>query len=357
MDTPLNGSLRVTSPAPRGVWNELLARDPHSLIFQTPDWTDLMCATGQYTDASRLYESANERRFLLPLVRRKSITPRLSTQGSLPRNWGLGGLVADSPLHSDTVRCVFDDLSHQAVLQTVITPSPLLAPVWESGRPEGVLCNPRLTHILDLEGGFEEVWSGRFLSTTRTAIRKAERSNLDVEWDSTGKFLPVFFEIFMDWAVRRGRERHLPSWLVRWSNARRDPLERFELIARTLGEACRVYVARVNHEPVAATVFLIYGEHAFYYRGTSLREKANPVRANDMLQCVMIQAACQAGCRYYHMGESGGVESLMRFKTGFGAVAYSVSGYSIERLPLTNVSKGMEGILKRVENRLLSRSG
>jgi hypothetical protein len=357
MNKPLDGPVRVTSPAPRDTWEELLARDPNSLIFQTPAWTDMMCSTGHFMDASRLYETASGHRWLLPLVRHKSIVPRLSVQGSLPHNWGLGGLVSDGPLRPETVRGVFEDLAHQPVMQTLVSPSPLLNAVWESGRPREVLHDTRLTHILDLQGGFDAVWSGRFQSTTRTAIRKAERSNLDVEWDSTGRLLPIYFKMFMDWAVRRGGERHLPAWLARWSNARRDPLDRFRRIAATFGESCRVYVASVDHEPVASAVFLIYGEHAFYYRGTSLREKANPVRANDLLQCMMIREACQAGCRYYHMGESGGVESLMRFKTGFGAVATPVIGYSIERLPLTNVARGLEAIMKRVENRLLSHTG
>jgi lipid II:glycine glycyltransferase (peptidoglycan interpeptide bridge formation enzyme) len=147
--------------------------------------------------------------------------------------------------------------------------------------------------------------------------------------------------------------RSLPAWFVRWSNARRDPLDKFRKIAELFGEACRVYVAWVGQEPVASAVFLMYKDHAFYYRGTSIREKANPVRANDLLQCMMIQAACQAGCRYYHLGESGGVESLMRFKSGFGAVALPVMGYAIERLPMTAAAQGVERILKRVEQRLL----
>jgi len=129
------------------------------------------------------------------------------------------------------------------------------------------------------------------------------------------------------------------------------------MIQQFFGDSSRIYVASLDGEPVAATVFLIHGNHAFYYRGTSVREKANPVRANDLLQCMMIQEACQAGCRYFHMGESGGVESLMRFKTGFGAVSTPILGYAVERLPLTQLGKGMDRLLKGVEQRLLSRPG
>jgi hypothetical protein len=36
-------------------------------------------------------------------------------------------------------------------------------------------------HVLDLAGGFATVWQDRFRGTARTAIRKAERSGLEVE--------------------------------------------------------------------------------------------------------------------------------------------------------------------------------
>ena len=45
-------------------------------------------------------------------------------------------------------------------------------------------------------------------------------------------------------------------------------------------------------------------------------------------------AACEAGCRYYHMGESGGAGSLIHFKARYGAIEYSSSEYLIERIPV-----------------------
>ncbi len=352
-----NKAFRVVSPAPRDIWLEILAADPNSLIFQTPTWTDMVCAGGQYIDASRYYETTDGRRWVLPLLRSKSIAPGLARQASLPKNWGPAGALSSRDLCAEDIRTIFSDIQQQPVLQTLLQPNPLLTALWEAGIPASVSRDPRVTHILDLEGGFNTVWEKRFQSTTRTAIRKAERSNLTVEWDSSGKLIPIYFNMFMTWAMRRGRERHLPDWFVRWTNSRRDPQERFEKILQYFGDSSRIYVASLDSEPVAATVFLVYGKHAFYYRGTSVREKANPVRANDLLQCMMIQEACQAGCRYFHMGESGGVESLMRFKTGFGAVPTPILGYAVEHLPLTEMGKGMDRLLKAVESRLLTRQG
>jgi hypothetical protein len=333
----------------------MLDADPNSLIFQTPTWTDLICSTGHYSDASRLYETGDGHRWIVPMVRAQSVAPWLAAQGSLPKNWGSGGAISSVGLRAEDIRATFSDLRSQPALQTILQPNPLLSSIWEAAAPVDIPRDVRITHILDLKGGFDTVWNHRFQSTTRTAIRKAERSALTVEWDTSGKLIPVYFDMFMAWAVRRGHDRHLPGWFARWTNARRDTRERFERIAQFFDSASRIYVAYLGHEPVAATVFLIYKDHAFYYRGTSIREKANPVRANDLLQCMMIQEACRAGCRYFHMGESGGVESLMRFKTGFGAVPTPIHGYSIEHLPLTRISLQVNKLVKLVEGQLLDR--
>ena len=44
------------SPAPREAWKALLGGTEDALAFQTPEWTDCVCAMGRYKDASRLYE-------------------------------------------------------------------------------------------------------------------------------------------------------------------------------------------------------------------------------------------------------------------------------------------------------------
>ena len=315
-----------------------------------------MCSTGYYTDASRLYEAADGRRWLVPMVRKAAMVAPLAAQFSLPHGWGLGGAITEGDFTGEEAQITYADLARQPVIQTGVHPSPLQTGAWEAAIPRGVPSAELLEHVLDLEGGFSAVWEKRFQSTTRTAIRKAEHSNLVVKAENSGELNRIFYEMFMDWSIRRGRERHLPAWLARLTNQRRDPLERFDRISKHLGQAYRVFVAFREGTPVAAAIYLTFGENAFYYRGTSRRELAHPVRANDLLQCLMIQAASDAGCRYYHMGESGGVGSLMRFKAGFGAVPTPFREYSIERLPITRAQAQKERLIKTMETLLLSRN-
>ena len=159
----------VTSPAPRAVWRNLLDQDPEALLFQEPRWVDAMAATGQYADASRLFEFENGGLFVLPLVRRTGLPSSMAVEASFAESWGMGGLVGPRPVTSLEVAAVYDDFARRRVLHATIRPNPLFAAAWSAGKPEGVLASRKRAHVLDLRGGFERVWNERFASSMRSA--------------------------------------------------------------------------------------------------------------------------------------------------------------------------------------------
>jgi hypothetical protein len=340
-------ALQVVSPAPRQVWQQLLKEDTEAVVFQTPAWLDSLCALGGYEDASRLYDMPGGRQLVLPMVRRKGLRGPLTTRASLPVGWGTGGLVASSPVHGDDIDAVWADLAGQSALYTLVRPNPRVAHMWAAAPPPRAMMAPRLAHVLDLTGGFGRVWAERFASTTRTAVRKAERAGLVVECDTTGKLVPVFYDLLRLSITRWAQQQHEPLPLARWRNGRRDPFHKFELIARALGEACRVWVAWLNGQP-AASIVVLQGANASYFRGAIDKELAGPSRANDLLHRLAIEDACRAGCRYYHMGESGTSTSLARFKRGFGAMPHQYAEYRLEALPLTRADRRLRGFVKGV---------
>ena len=67
-----------------------------------------------------------------------------------------------------------------------------------------------------------------------------------------------------------------------------------------------------------------------------------------LLHRLAIEEACRAGCRYYHMGESGSSASLAQFKRRFGANAYGYAEYRLERLPITSVDAHLRRLVKRL---------
>lgn len=338
--------LAVTSPAPPEVWRELLSTDPGALVSQSPEWTYAICQAGPYEDATRLYELPDGRQAILPMVRRLGLPGSSAVEASLPAAWGIGGIVAPGGPRPHEIRAVFSELASRRTLRTSIRPSPLQAAAWDTARPSGTIAVPRLAHVLDLEGGFERVWK-RFAGTARTAVRKAERSRLTVERDVSGRLVPVFYALFERSLDRWARQQHEPSALARWRGRRRDPMRKFDLLARMLDPALRIWVAWLDGEPAAA-ILVLQGANAHYTRGVMNKDLAGPTRANYLLHSLAIEEACAAGCLTYHMGESGTSGSLAQFKTRFGARPHPYAEYHIDPLNLTAVDRQIRGAVKRV---------
>jgi hypothetical protein len=326
------------SPAPREAWAELLARADDALAFQTPRWIDCLCATGRYRDATRLYETRDGRRLLVPMVRRAGLAWPLGLQASLPYGWGFGGILASDPPSAADVSGVLQDLLGAGAARVSLRPNPLSAEVWARGAPPMVRRVPRVAHVVDLEGGFDQV-QARFRSGARRAIRKAERSALTVTCDTSGAHVPVFHSLYQRsvdrWAANKGE----PLWLARRRAALREPEAKFRRVADHLGPACQIWTAWVDARPAASIVVLRHGRSASYWRGAMDTEVAPGAQPNYLLHARAIEEACRAGCRHYHMGETGSSKSLAQFKSRFGARPYEYFEYRIERLPLTEMSE------------------
>jgi hypothetical protein len=203
-----------------------------------------------------------------------------------------------------------------------------------------------------------------FSKMARKAIRKAEREGVTIDSAAGGRNILTYQGLYERWVEHRARARGLPLPFARLvgiprrerigvSLAASPPLERLQLLSRTLDSVFRVWVARVKGIPVAAMITLIRGDVAIAWRATSDPAKAGPVRAMDLLHRHAIEFACHEGCRYYNFGESGGVESLMRFKMRFGATPRTFSGYLIERIPISRVTRRLAVIKPAVENLVL----
>lgn len=338
-------AVQVTSPAPRAVWRKLLDQDPEALLFQEPQWIDAMTATGQYVDASRLFEFENGGQFVLPLVRRTGLPGGMAVEASFPEGWGTGGLIGPRPVTSQEVTAVFDDFARRRVLQATIRPNPLFDAAWSAGRLEGVLVKHKRAHVLDLRGGFEQVSTELFAGSMRSAVRKAERSGLEVECDTTGRLLPDFYRLFLSSVDRWAAQQHEPRWLAHFRARQRDPLKKFQAIAAALGDAFRLWVAKKDGRPVAA-ILVVMGKNASYTRGAMDIELGRSLRANELLHRMAIEDACLAGCRRYHMGETGSSKSLAQFKEKLGAVPVEYSQYTYERLPITQVDLSLRRFVK-----------
>ncbi|MGB5738580.1 MAG: GNAT family N-acetyltransferase, partial [Woeseia sp.] len=240
---------------------------------------DALCAGLNAEDASRLYEFPDGRQLILPLFRSRGLPRCLSVE----RSPLIGSLVSSGPASQMELQAIFNDLGKRRVLRTVVRPSALTGDVWASAAPPDLISIKRRSHVLDLQGGFEEVWKYRFNGQARRAIRKAEKAQIEVECDSTGRLLPVFYEMLQKSIVRWAQANHQPVFLARWRANRRDPIRRFQRMSDALGDAYRIWVAKVHGQPAAA-IIVLFGDNAHYTRGAMDKGVAGPVRANFLLQ-------------------------------------------------------------------------
>lgn len=331
---PINFSM--TSPTPREVWKDVLRASPEALAFHTPAWLDCICATGGYEDASRLYELTGGRRLILPMVRRKGLPERLVTEASLPYRWGCGGVIAPDELTAEDVAIVLSDLAGRAALYTSVRPNPLAA-AWATATAPGLVSVPRLYHELNLESSFDRIWTNQFTARARRSVRKAERAGVTVECDTTGRLVEVFYNLYRLSIDRWARQTGIPVHMERIRARLFEPLRKYQLVAERLGQACRLYVAWLDGRPVATSIVLVQGNHASYWRGAMDKDLAGPSQANFLLHFRSIEDARNAGCRYYHMGESGSSASLAHYKEAFGAEVVQRPELHLERLPITQI--------------------
>ena len=291
---------------------------------------------------------------ILPLAGRRPL-PGVVSAASMPHGLGAGGLLADFPVSPDLLQRVFAHLRQLPFMRLAVRPNPLQANLWRTVAPPEWKTTNRKSHILDLSGGFDAAWSKQFHSTKRNRIRKGQRAGLVIERGNSPEFVRRFYDLYLLWSENRARDRGIPPALVRWLAARREPLWKFESTARDMSQYLQIYFAMFENKPVAGAIYLKMGKSGVYWRGASDAELLNKYPGNDLLQHEMIKDACEAGCINYHMGESGGVQSLENFKEGFGAAAHQYEEYSFERVPVSSTLNGANRLASHVVSRLVKR--
>ena len=321
----------VTTPPARATWTEILD-ESDALAFQTPSWLDCICELTGYRDASRLYVTEEGRTILLPVVVGPALSSGVVEEMSLPYGWGFGGLIAPGGINERDVEAVVGDLLSRPERRVSVRPNPLHVSTWERAAGERVQRVSRLAHILALDGGPEEVWEKRFRGATRTAVRKAERSAVVVEADSTGRLVPAFYELYHRSVQRWARQSGELRLRANWRRLRQEPLRRYRVVADRLGEDCRIWLASVDGQPAAAIVVLTQGQNASYWRGAMDEKLAGPACANQLLQWQAIEHAASSGCRHYHMGDSGSA-GVSLFKAQFGAQPHPYFEYRFGATP------------------------
>ncbi|SDN54771.1 GNAT family N-acetyltransferase [Geodermatophilus sp. DSM 45219] len=340
--------VRVVSPAPRDIWVAVAHDDPHAVPSQTPEWTDWLRRTRGFSDASRLYEFPDGRRLLLPLLARTAAGVTV-TEESMPYGFGYGGpLVAGGRVTLAEARAVLADLARRPVLRAGLVPNPLVAGTWSAAAPGGALRVPSLCHVLDLEGGFDHVWSKRYRQDARRKVRRAEKQSLEVHQVRDSSLVDTFAELNRRCVDRWAQQRHQPLWLAHLVERRRDRVGQLASALAALGSAVTGWTAHLEGEAVAAYVAVQHREQAWFWMSAMDQGLAGRTNAGALLQSLAIEAACRAGARWFQLGESDPGSGVARFKAGFGATPTSYDTLRFERLPLTTATDRLRAVVGHV---------
>jgi hypothetical protein len=306
-----------------------------------------MVDMGHWRDASRWYVAPDGRDIVLPMARHR-FGGSLATHTSFGEGWGFGGLLAEGGVRSSDVELVLDDLGRQRAVRTTIRINPLHADYWaRAAANSGITPRPRSAHVLDLHGGADVVWTSRLITHARGGVRRARKLGVEIECDTTGAQLPVFYGLLLESFGRWAAQHHEPPWMARMRGRRRDPLRKFKVIADRIGGAFRLYIAWYGGRPAAAVLVLI-GANAHYTRGAMDTRVIGNSKANELLMWSAIEDACREGCSTFHMGETAPGSSLATYKEKYGAVPVTYAEYVLERLPLTRMDAALRGTVKRV---------
>lgn len=346
--TSYPGPMTVSSPVPLDVWETALKSDDDAVVAQSLPWRDCVLADGRYRDVSRLYEFDSGTVVVLPLVRPRRVPTLASTVASWPRVWGAAGPIsANGQVGADEAAAILADVAGIGALVTELRLRYDASDAWLSAAAGKFAVEESATWDLDLGGGFGQVWERRFRGSFRQAVRKAERSGLDVEVDRSGRLLGEFYDLYQKSIVRWAAMQHAPVWLTRRRLSSDTNPRRLALVADRFGHDCATWVARRHGAAVAAIIVVKSGGYAKYWRGAMDKEGANAVRANELLHRLAIEDACEDGHRWYDLGFARPESPLAAFKQKFGADLHLNRVLRAERLPVQAAAQLPRELVKK----------
>lgn len=186
--------------------------------------------------------------------------------------------------------------------------------------PRGFQVESRGTHMLDLRPGEEQLWNAALNSGCRRAVRKATAAGVTIAEGDLTTHLDQYFAMAVDVFAKSKRPPVLG----------RDDYTALAEVARS-GGPVKVMFAWHEGRLVAGGIFP-YDEQAIYYLDGVSDPGGLQVRPNNLLHWEVIRWACARGLVRYDM-IGAGIESINRFKRGFGAVQVSYT-YAYRSLDL-----------------------
>ncbi len=272
---------------------------------------------------------ADGTRLLFPLVTVERRLPALTLRLGMPLDWEGTPVAAEGSPTSGKLRALFSALGGRGALRIV---------GGTGGSPpgEGLAVRKRTSHVLDLEPGYETIWSESFSGKNRTSCRKAHSLGVEARRADGSAAWATYYGLYA--AASRDWGHATPPY----------PASLVQALAES--DRAELWLGYREERVVAGAILLAGSEDVFYWSGAMDREGGVPGATNEVLRAA-IESSSARGYRSMDFGSSEGLPGVRRFKESFGArptTAWSVEvsspGYRF-----------LEGALRRVRRPSTSR--
>jgi CelD/BcsL family acetyltransferase involved in cellulose biosynthesis len=191
------------------------------------------------------------------------------------------------------------------------------------------------THVLDLRGGWDSVWSQAFNDKVRNQCRTAWKKGVEVRVAREAAEFDTYYEIYADSTRRWGYAT--PPY----------PRALFQALAQLNGRGVELKLGCVDGQPIAGIILLRGRRSTLYWSGAMLKDFSKYSANNGLLE-VAIREECERGAVNFDFGASGELDSVRKFKEQFGAVPAPYQSFSLQsaRYQLTTRARFALGRLR-----------
>lgn len=180
-----------------------------------------------------------------------------------------------------------------------------------------------LTHLIDLEGGFDKIWSDSFDKSKRKQTKRAERRGVSViESTSLGE-AARFYDIYASRVRAHGGKIHYPQKL-------------FIDLVKNSGRNVKLFLSYHENQLLGGQLCFYYKDMVIAWYGSTTMESRD-LQASTSLYAHCIRHACEHGYKWFNLGGSIGKDSLMDYKMSFGGVPHQYN-FSLRRSPMGKIA-------------------
>lgn len=160
----------------------------------------------------------------------------------------------------------------------------------------------KVSMVLDLAGGRDQVWLKKLHCNVRNKIRKSQKMGVKVKEGS--EWLESFYKMHLIRMQELGSPAH--------------SMDFFKCAAEKLGESLRVYAALRNGEVIGGKI-VCYLKDTLYFLWLSSPKKYFQFAPATLLDWIAIEDGIRRGFRYCDFGRSSAGSSHHEFKAKWGA--------------------------------------